>query len=384
MHATTPLRPRGFAITSLAAAIVLVAVLGACQAAPGSPPPTASIPPTSPATPTLVATPTSPATATASPETTVQPQQVAALDLPDSFVNSLIFSPDGHTLISGDRNGEVLLWDAETWENSAFLPARSTYAADDAADVWFWSTLALSPDGRTIVQAYGEDGMVTGRDLAGKQLFAFPYGARVYSLTFSPDGKLLALGGLADNVVIYDLAAGQPAADLPSDHSLIVNLVFSPDGKRLIASYNDPTHLFVIWDTATWQPIDTFSLGTSELVPPHDVLWSPDGTQLVLAGMLNPEIWIMDLKTRKVVAGFHEHTRAPYQIALSPDARLLASAGDDGRVGIWDLEANALVKMMRIGNWELGAITFSPDGRLLVFSVWRKGVQVWTVEGGTG
>jgi WD40 repeat protein len=355
----TPLPPTAMPAPSMATAIAL--------------PPTA-VPPTA-APPTVTPTPATADGQAISAETVGRLEQVATFDLPDSFINTIVFLPDSRTLMTGDRNGEVLIWEHETWEKTTYLPARSNRAADDATQVGFWGTLALSPDGNVVVTAYGDDGTVTGRDREGQELFAFSYGAHVYSVAISPDGQFLAVGGLKSDIIIFDLETQETVANLVSDHEYVCNMVFSPDNKVLLVSYERPENVMKTWDTAAWQETDTFSHAT-ERIDYHDVLFSPDGQELVIATTENIEIRFLDLATKQVVKEFPEHTRAPYQIAFSPDGSLLASASDDGTLRLWDLETGVNVKTIW-NNHEAGAVAFSPDGTLIAFSVWGEGVQVW-------
>ncbi len=379
--------------------LILLTLISACApaatevfptatAVPASPtaiPPTATptqVPPTATSAPTLppTAVPPTEVPPTAPPAPAISWKQVAALDMPDSLVNTILFSPDSQTMITGDRNGEVLTWARDTWEKTTLQPARSTYAADDAAGIWYWGTLALSPDGSLIVNAYGDDGVVTGYDRTGRVVFTYSFGSRVWAVAISPDGKLLAVAGLPNNVVIISLETYQPVANLVSDYEYIFNLVFSPDGKTLLVAYERPGNVIKLWDTAAWQETSTFTHVT-ERIDYHDILFTPDGTELILAtnqlgDPIGVRLW--DLAGSQIVKEFRQNSQAAYQVALSPDGRLLASVHE--ALQVWNMETGAAIKTIRVPHKELGAVAFSPDGALVAFSVWEEGVQVWAIS----
>lgn len=359
--------------------IIFIVLASACEPAMSLTPASTNTPRVPIITPAI--TPTQSPMSTTTPPPSVHFEQMAVLDLPDSFVNTIIFSPDSQTMITGDRNGEVLVWKRDTWTKTIFLPARSTYAEDDAAGIWYWDTLLLSSDGNRIVHAYGDDGTVTGYDLRGQVMFSYSFGSRVWALAISPDGRLLAIAGLQNNVVIFDLETYKLVTNVISDYECICNLVFSPDGKTLVVGYERPGNVIKLWDTATWLETSTFT-HVSQRIDYHDILFTPDGRQLLLADhMLGDPIGvrIWDLASSQIVWEFHQNSEAAYQIALSPDGSLLASVHE--ALQMWDLESRAPIKTIRIPDRELGVVAFSPDGTLIAFSVLGEGVQVWEVSG---
>ena len=97
-----------------------------------------------------------------------------------SSVYGVAFSPDGKSVVSGDDNGEVVLWDVATG-------ARRTW--NDGSTV---KGVAFSPDGKTV--ATGDvSGQVSLWDVAaGTKITTWDDGTVVQSVAFSPDGGTLA------------------------------------------------------------------------------------------------------------------------------------------------------------------------------------------------
>ena len=79
--------------------------------------------------------------------------------------------------------------------------------------------------------------------------------SRVYCVCFSPDGKRLASSSDEPAVRLWDTATGQELGTLKGHASGVMRVCFSPDGKRLASAGDD--HTVKLWDAATGQELRT-------------------------------------------------------------------------------------------------------------------------------
>jgi len=175
------------------------------------------------------------------------------------------FSPDGTLLATGNSySGSVTFWNTATGTQKG-APLHVNVAGISA--------IAFSPDGKMLAVG-GLNGYVTLWNTATHSRVGAPLPAEagpasqsgdVDALAFSPDGKLLASGDEDGKVQLWDLPSGRldgtllPAsasASAPAENGLpdlASAVAFSPDGKFLATGYEDGT--IRLWNPATRQPV---------------------------------------------------------------------------------------------------------------------------------
>ena len=173
-------------------------------------------------------------------------------------VNSVVFSPGGHTLASGSDDGTVQLW--EVTNPAHPRPLGQPLTAGGAGAI---NSVAFSPDGRALAVGNADD-TVQLWDVADpakpRPLSPAEFGGgkghnAVDSVAFSPDGHILASGDNDGAVRLVDVAdpakprpLSQPQLGGGKGHGAADSVAFSLDGRALAAGSADGT--VRLWDVA--------------------------------------------------------------------------------------------------------------------------------------
>jgi WD40 repeat protein len=217
-----------------------------------------------------------------------------------SATHVLAVSLDGKTIASWTRGGmgadDVVLWNATTAAERARLPLPKGGAL----------AVALAPDGQTA--AVLTEGAIHFFNAAtGAETSRQEVPGRSFLLTYSPDGKMLAVGSTS-GVRLLDVAAGKPRL-LAGTANGIGNgqpsaFVFSPD-SRAVAVLGGWEPAVRMWDTANGQELNPTEGGGGGFV--NSVTITQDGRGLVVSGGFGrPNVKLWDLLGGKLRATLGE------------------------------------------------------------------------------
>jgi len=243
-------------------------------------------------------------------------------------------------------------------------------------------SVSFSPDGAMLASA-GDDGSIILWDTATWHPIELPltsHEGQSLEAVFSPDGKYLASGDRNGQIKLWDIATRQPLDYLLQGHTAsILDLAFSPDGKLLVSSSDDRTIRF--WDMATGLPLGPPLAAHAEVV--RSLAFRPDG-KLLATGSSDRTIRLWDPTTRtQVQPPLVGHTDVINDLAFSPDGKTLASAGGDRSIILWDIATGRPRGFRLTGHEDLvQAIAFSPDGQLLASGGKDNTIRLWNPETG--
>jgi WD40 repeat protein len=300
--------------------------------------------------------------------------------------NSLLFSPDGKTVVSTGLDGAVTLWDVGSATPRETLRGHSASAAQ----------AVYSPNGRTLYTT-AHDGTAMAWDVLGDRGLAQPFRfthsrtlqnfAHRHPGRFGPGGRLIAVGLKERGIGLLDARGLSPTgAPLLRTGGEVTALAFSRDGRTLAAGTSNGK--VTIWDVAS-RSLRRGPFDVSASV--ESLSLSADGAMLATAGARGVKLW--NVATGSPLGGVGDG-RSAGAVAFSPSGRLVAfvRAGypdltePGGDAEIWDVRQRSLIAKLEpdIDDSVVGyALAYTPDGKVLATAgLGDPLVHLWDVESG--
>jgi WD40 repeat protein len=335
---------------------------------------------------------------------------------PDASVHTLVFVGDGKRLLSLGTDGSQL-WDVPTGK---LLRADDRFPPRTAGELPFTAPFAVSSDARIVaVGSLYQPGLAlldvtTGKELRPLKGLAIDELTNV-SISFSLDGRLLALGGAPGIIHVWEVATGKELHRLRWQDMESSVMAFSPDGTLLAAGSKHGR--ISLWEVATGKRLRTVGPGQpfervdgirfsgdskilafstsnepfrlwevatgKELLelPPGVMVFSSSGQRLASWGPGDNAIHIRDSVTRKEQK-LEGHSQDITVVAFAPDGKTLASASRDQSLRIWDVNSGRQRFSLNQPSCA-ECVVFSPDGKLLASFPGSDGkIQLWDVATG--
>jgi hypothetical protein len=193
----------------------------------------------------------------------------------------------------------------------------------------------------------------------------------VSSIAISPNGTLLAAGGVDGSVTLLGLTGpGQSASDAyfiadGKTGAEVFQVSFSPDSRTLAVAVQGTVYFWNVANPAHPVPYpDPIITGTDQ---DHAAVFSPKGSLLAVAGWDGTiRLWNVSNPAHPVLAGQHAGAGTTDTLAFSPNGKTLASGY--GNIHLWNVSDPARIAplgQIPVGQDQIKSVTFSPNGRTL-------------------
>ncbi len=144
------------------------------------------------------------------------------------WVSSVAFSPDGRTLLSGSHDGTLILWDVLTGRQLRSIEGHRQHDRHFAV-----TSVAFSPDGKMLLSASEDETLRFWDASTGAELRVFQGTDYSKEVVFSPDGKIVAAANCG-NIILVDTLTGKLLRTFRKSINCITHVAFSPDGRTLL------------------------------------------------------------------------------------------------------------------------------------------------------
>ena len=234
------------------------------------------------------------------------------------------------------------------------------------------NSITFSPDGRLLASGSSDKTIKLWEVSTGRLLKTLKgHVEDVNSVAFSPDGRLLAGGGDDSVIKLWEVSTGKLMYTFKGSWNGVLSIAFSPDGKYLASGSRDG--ILRIWRVSTGKLL----YAVEEENEVTSVSFSPNGE--LLASGVNYTIKLRDVSTGRLLRTFTGHKHYTISISFSPDGKYLASGSQDDTIKLWDVSTGKLLYTLESGYTI--SISFSPDGKYLA-SAGVYTIRVWEVSTG--
>ena len=309
-------------------------------------------------------------------------QEINRLEGHSQRVSAVNVSEDGQLFATASDDGTVKVWQ----RNGTLLETLTEAEAQkNTVPVSFinsniqTSNLIQAEQNSSISNALGtylisasDDRIVEFEPQADSSTIFYSHPEPVNNISLSADGNILATTTIDGKINIWN-QSGILLQTLSGHTGEVADLKFIPSSKskdsdRLISTGVDKT-------IRVWQIFDR-SQDRQEI---YSVAISPNNSEYAVANADNEiQIWRNSDNKQELIRTFSGHNKTISQIKYSPDGKILATAGWDNTVKLWNLKTGKLINTLTHKD-AVNAIAFSPDNQTLISGTEANNVYIWNI-----
>jgi WD40 repeat protein len=280
---------------------------------------------------------------------------------------SIAFSRSGRLFATSDSHGELQVWQAPNWVRLITCGARN--------NDWIWS-LTFSPNER-ILASCGFDHTIKLWDIASGECIKVlsGHGSTINCTTFIANGQILASGSDDATIKLWDVETGECLKTLCGHESCIWAVTLSPDGQTIASGSQDRS--IKLWDVETGKCHKTWEAHSKWV---RCLCFSHDGKTL-FSGSFDRTVKQWDVLTGELIQTLQGHSDAVIALDVSPGGQI-ATSGYDRTIRLWDADLGQCIKTLQGHTSTVWSVAFSPDGKILASGGDDYAVKLWEVASG--
>ncbi len=185
----------------------------------------------------------------------------------------------------------------------------------------------------------------------------------INAVAWSPDGQLLAVSGYRE-ILLHRAGGNGPEARLLGQSDRIHSLLFTKDGKTLIAAGGTPARFgeVQVWDVASRKMTRSVKL-TEDTV--FGASLSPDETQ-VAVGCTDNSLRVLDVATGKELQKIPHHENWVLATVFGVNGKRIVSVGRDRAAKLTDATNGQFIENINLLRGELSAVARHPTRDFVV------------------